>query len=114
MPWETYTSAILPIAGLFAIVLWLGNAAYEYLSVSFIQMLKALMPVSVYTVAMSFGLEKFNQNVRPHPTVNRRCLSLCMLSMAESAISFLFISHFQTFLAATNFKIVHPTLRIST
>jgi hypothetical protein len=33
-------TAIVPIAGAFAIVLWLGNAAYMYLSVSFIQMLK--------------------------------------------------------------------------
>ncbi len=33
-------SCILPIGLLFAIVLWSGNAAYLYLSVSFIQMLK--------------------------------------------------------------------------
>lgn len=33
-------SAIVPIGGAFAVVLWLGNAAYLYLSISFIQMLK--------------------------------------------------------------------------
>lgn len=34
-------SCILPIGLLFAGTLWMGNAAYLYLSVSFIQMLKA-------------------------------------------------------------------------
>lgn len=37
----------MPIGVAFALVLWLGNAAYLYLSVSFIQMVKALMPMSV-------------------------------------------------------------------
>ena len=37
---STLQSAIVPIGGAFAVVLWLGNAAYLYLSVSFIQMLK--------------------------------------------------------------------------
>lgn len=40
-------SCILPIGLLFAATLWLGNAAYLYLSVSFIQMLKASMPMAV-------------------------------------------------------------------
>lgn len=37
---DTYIRCILPIGLLFAGVLWTGNAAYLYLSVSFIQMLK--------------------------------------------------------------------------
>jgi drug/metabolite transporter (DMT)-like permease len=37
-----------------------GNAAYLYLSVSFIQMLKALMPVAVFSVGCAFGTDKFN------------------------------------------------------
>ncbi len=37
-------SCILPIGLLFAGVLWTGNAAYLFLSVSFIQMLKVLRP----------------------------------------------------------------------
>lgn len=37
---ETYLKAIVPIGLLYAGTLWLGNAAYLYLSVSFIQMLK--------------------------------------------------------------------------
>jgi hypothetical protein len=39
---EVYLRAIVPIAALFSGTLWLGNAAYMYLSVSFIQMLKVL------------------------------------------------------------------------
>lgn len=37
--------------------LWLGNTAYLYLSVSFIQMLKALMPASVYLHGLVYGVE---------------------------------------------------------
>ena len=37
---ETYVRTIVPIGFLYAGTLWLGNAAYVYLSVSFIQMLK--------------------------------------------------------------------------
>ena len=40
--------------------LWLGNAAYLYLSVSFIQMLKALMPVAVFGVGCGLGTESYN------------------------------------------------------
>lgn len=40
--------------------LWLGNAAYLYLSVSFIQMLKALMPVAVFATGCAFGIESFS------------------------------------------------------
>lgn len=57
---ETYLKAIVPIGGLFALTLWMSNAAYLYLSVSFIQMLKALMPVSVFTVGCVFGMESYN------------------------------------------------------
>ena len=39
--------------------LWLGNSVYMYLSVAFIQMLKALMPVAVFATGCMFGIEKF-------------------------------------------------------
>ena len=42
--------------------LWLGNAAYLYLSVSFIQMLKALMPVAVFGVGCGMGTETYSLN----------------------------------------------------
>ncbi|PSC67133.1 magnesium-translocating P-type ATPase, partial [Micractinium conductrix] len=59
---ETYTKAIVPIGACYAITLWVGNAAYLYLSVSFIQMLKALMPAAVFGVGVMFGTEKYNNN----------------------------------------------------
>ena len=42
--------------------LWLGNAGYLYLSVSFIQMLKALMPMAVFGMGCSLGTETYNNN----------------------------------------------------
>lgn len=73
--------ALLPIAGLFAFVLWMGNAAYEHLSVSLIQMLKvccleaarkgprafkktfsssqAASPVSVFLIGVALSIEHF-------------------------------------------------------
>lgn len=53
---DMYMRTIAPIALLFAGVLWLGNTAYLYLSVSFIQMTKALMPAIVFGVSIVFGL----------------------------------------------------------
>ena len=58
---ETYIAKIVPIAGLFAVVLWMGNTAYVYLSVAFIQMVKALMPCVVYTVGCIFKVEKYKK-----------------------------------------------------
>ena len=58
---ETYVQKIVPIAGLFAVVLWMGNSAYVYLSVAFIQMVKALMPCVVYTVGCVFKVEKYKR-----------------------------------------------------
>lgn len=46
--------SIVPIGALFSGTLWFGNAAYAYLSVSFIQMLKALMPAAVYTAGLAW------------------------------------------------------------
>uniref|UniRef100_A0A0E0IY40 Sugar phosphate transporter domain-containing protein n=1 Tax=Oryza nivara TaxID=4536 RepID=A0A0E0IY40_ORYNI len=41
-----YAASVVPIGALYALSLWFSNSAYIYLSVSFIQMLKALMPVA--------------------------------------------------------------------
>mmetsp|Transcript_34154 Transcript_34154/g.57390 ORF Transcript_34154/g.57390 Transcript_34154/m.57390 type:complete len:334 (-) Transcript_34154:142-1143(-) len=56
---EVYMRSVVPIGFLYAVVLWLGNTAYLYLSVSFIQMLKALSPVSVFLVGSLAGTEIF-------------------------------------------------------
>ncbi|VAH08723.1 unnamed protein product [Triticum turgidum subsp. durum] len=42
--------------------LWFSNSAYIYLSVSFIQMLKALMPVAVYSIGVLFKKETFRSS----------------------------------------------------
>ncbi|KAM1749699.1 hypothetical protein ACFX12_010529 [Malus domestica] len=41
---DLYLSSVVPIGALYSLSLWLSNSAYIFLSVSFIQMLKALMP----------------------------------------------------------------------
>ena len=56
---DVYIQKIVPIGFLFAIVLWMGNSAYVYLSVAFIQMVKALMPAVVYLVGIAFRVEQF-------------------------------------------------------
>jgi hypothetical protein len=60
MSTEMYLKTIVPIGALYSGTLWLGNAAYLFLSVSFIQMLKALMPVAVFCVGCVFATEKFS------------------------------------------------------
>ncbi|XP_059642434.1 probable sugar phosphate/phosphate translocator At4g32390 [Cornus florida] len=56
---DLYFSSVVPIGALYSLSLWLSNSAYIYLSVSFIQMLKALMPVAVYTIGILFKKEGF-------------------------------------------------------
>jgi hypothetical protein len=60
MPSKTYLQAIVPIGACYALTLWIGNVAYMYLSVSFIQMLKALTPAVVFVVGCLFGTERFD------------------------------------------------------
>ncbi|KAM7459481.1 hypothetical protein LguiA_036475 [Lonicera macranthoides] len=56
---DLYLSSVVPIGALYSLSLWLSNSAYIYLSVSFIQMLKALMPVAVYTIGICFKKETY-------------------------------------------------------
>ncbi|KAI9125896.1 hypothetical protein K1719_003314 [Acacia pycnantha] len=56
---ELYIKSIVPIGALYSLSLWFSNSAYIYLSVSFIQMLKALMPVAVYSIGVLFKKEGF-------------------------------------------------------
>ncbi|KAG2490063.1 hypothetical protein HYH03_011528 [Edaphochlamys debaryana] len=56
----TYYQNVVPIAALFSGTLWLGNAAYLYLSISFIQMIKAQMPVAVFAVGTMLGTERYS------------------------------------------------------
>ncbi|KAM0948745.1 putative sugar phosphate transporter domain-containing protein [Dioscorea sansibarensis] len=59
---ELYISSVLPIGALYSFSLWFSNSAYIYLSVSFIQMLKALMPVAVYSIGVIFKKETFRSS----------------------------------------------------
>ena len=55
---EDLLTRLLPIALFFALSLGLGNAAYLYISVAFVQMLKATTPVAVLLTSFAFGLEQ--------------------------------------------------------
>lgn len=57
MTLDVYLSSVVPIGAMFAMTLWLGNTAYLYISVSFAQMLKAVMPVAVFVLGVAAGLE---------------------------------------------------------
>ncbi|KVH93192.1 hypothetical protein Ccrd_004758 [Cynara cardunculus var. scolymus] len=57
MTFEIYTTSVFPIGAMFAVTLWLGNTAYLYISISFAQMLKAIMPVAVFILGVAAGLE---------------------------------------------------------
>lgn len=56
---DLYLRSVVPIGALYSLSLWFSNSAYIYLSVSFIQMLKALMPVAVYSIGVVFKKEIF-------------------------------------------------------
>ena len=55
-----YMRRVMPIGFFYAASLWLSNSAYLHLSVSFIQMTKALMPGLVYIVGVFCRMEKFS------------------------------------------------------
>lgn len=55
---DMYLRCIAPIGALFAVMLWSSNLAYLYLSVSFVQMLKAALPLVVYIIGCIIGTER--------------------------------------------------------
>ncbi|MCJ1460531.1 hypothetical protein MMC28_010913 [Mycoblastus sanguinarius] len=63
MTGRVYLRAIVPIGAFFSLSLICGNLTYLYLSVAFIQMLKACMPVAVLVVGWVFGVEKADLRV---------------------------------------------------
>ena len=63
--WNFYFTRVLPVGIAQAATLALGNAVYLYLTVSFIQMLKAFTPVMVVIVAVVFGIETADTKVSP-------------------------------------------------
>ncbi|CAH9069544.1 unnamed protein product [Cuscuta epithymum] len=63
MTFEIYATCVIPISAFFAASLWFGNTAYLFISVAFIQMLKALMPVATFVVAVVCGTDKLRCDV---------------------------------------------------
>ncbi|KAK5625336.1 hypothetical protein RRF57_001052 [Xylaria bambusicola] len=59
---NTYMKAIVPIGVMFSLSLIFGNFAYLYLSVSFIQMLKATNAVATLLATWAFGMAAPNLN----------------------------------------------------
>ncbi|KAI1258576.1 triose-phosphate transporter family-domain-containing protein [Xylariaceae sp. FL1019] len=59
---QTYMKAIVPIGIMFSLSLICGNFAYLYLSVSFIQMLKATNAVATLLATWAFGMAAPNLN----------------------------------------------------
>ncbi|TID27030.1 hypothetical protein E6O75_ATG01523 [Venturia nashicola] len=57
---EVYIRAIFPIGFFFSLSLIFGNKAYLYLSVAFIQMLKATNPVVVLVITWSLKIKPFD------------------------------------------------------
>jgi hypothetical protein len=55
--WHYYATRIMPVGLFMALTLWTGNLVYLYLTVSFIQMLKAFTPVMTMLAAFLAGLE---------------------------------------------------------
>ncbi|KAI9808975.1 MAG: hypothetical protein M1827_007097 [Pycnora praestabilis] len=63
MTGRIYLRAIVPVGVFFSLSLICGNVTYLYLSVAFMQMLKATMPVAVLIATWSLGISKLDVKV---------------------------------------------------
>jgi hypothetical protein len=59
LSWKTWAKICLPVGALSAAALFFGNMSFMYLTVSFMQMLKANMPVIIFIVGCLFATEVF-------------------------------------------------------
>ena len=87
MPRKEYVNRVVPIGALYAASLWLSNSAYLHLSVSFIQMTKALMPGLVYACGVAFGMEKLTKVT----TLNMFIIAVGVAIAAYGEIDFVWI-----------------------
>lgn len=55
---QQFLTGVVPIGIVFASYLSIGNSAYLYLSVAFVQMLKSAGPIAVHLIAATAGLER--------------------------------------------------------
>ncbi|EIN08469.1 TPT-domain-containing protein [Punctularia strigosozonata HHB-11173 SS5] len=60
---DMFTRSILPIGLLFSASLILSNTAYLYLSVAYIQMLKAFTPVAILLISWTFRIQEPNRKL---------------------------------------------------
>mmetsp|Transcript_4858 Transcript_4858/g.16941 ORF Transcript_4858/g.16941 Transcript_4858/m.16941 type:complete len:332 (+) Transcript_4858:238-1233(+) len=87
MTTDLYVRKIVPIGVLYAASLWLSNSAYLHLSVAFVQMLKALMPVAVYSTGVCFGIDKFDTKM----FLNMAVITLGVVVASYGEINFVVI-----------------------
>ncbi|KZV72089.1 TPT-domain-containing protein [Peniophora sp. CONT] len=60
---DTFLRSILPIGVLFSASLITSNSAYLYLSVAYIQMLKAFVPVAILLISWTFRIKEPNMRL---------------------------------------------------
>lgn len=87
MTGRIYLRKIVPIGVAFSISLICGNLAYLYLSVSFIQMLKATTPVFVLLTSWALGVAEPNLKT----LANVSCIVLGVIIASVGEIQFVFI-----------------------
>lgn len=75
---QIYARRVMPIGLLFSLTLWFSNASYLYLSVAFIQMVKAMTPCLVYLVGVVFGIEIFSL---------RKMVNMCVITLGVGVAS---------------------------
>ncbi|KAH7075036.1 triose-phosphate transporter family-domain-containing protein [Paraphoma chrysanthemicola] len=81
MTGRVYLRAIVPIGLFFSLSLICGNQAYLYLSVAFIQMLKATTPVAVLLATWSLGIKE--PNMKTLGNVSFIVIGVVIASMGE-------------------------------
>lgn len=86
MPAAEYTRRVVPIGMLYAASLWLSNSAYLYLSVSFIQMTKSLMPGLVYACGVMLGTERFGLGSAMNMTLIAFGVLVCAVGEANLVV----------------------------
>lgn len=81
MTGRVYLRAVVPIGVFFSLSLICGNVTYLYLSVAFIQMLKATTPVAVLISGWALGVSK--PNLRQFLNVSTIVVGVIIASLGE-------------------------------
>ncbi|KAF6253046.1 solute carrier protein [Scenedesmus sp. NREL 46B-D3] len=100
-----YLTRVMPIGLLYAGSLWLSNSSYLYLSVSFIQMTKSLMPGLVYGCGCLVGTELF----RPAVALNMGLIAVGVVVCALGEVNLVLLGLLEQ-LTALGFEAMRLTL----